>query len=183
LNEVRIIGGKWKRRKLAFPSRAALRPTPNRARETLFNWLARDLDGANCLDLFAGSGALGFEALSRGAASATLVDNDILTVRALQQSRAMLGATHCSIECASALTFLRTCQSVWDIVFLDPPFDSRLLIESLDILAHSSVSLHEHSLVYVETSEHQPADLAQWTIHKTSRAGDVRSMLLLRNLS
>ncbi len=183
MNEVRIIGGKWRRRKLAFPNRAALRPTPNRARGTLFNWLARDLEDATCLDLFAGSGALGFEALSRGAASVTLVDNDISTVRALHESRTLLDARNCTIERASALTFLRNAHTTWDIVFLDPPFDGALLGESLATLAQSATCLHDHSLLYVEAREQRPPDLTHWKIHKSSRAGDVRFMLLLRDLS
>ena len=88
MNEVRIIGGKWKRRKLRFPNRPTLRPTPDRARVTLFNWLAPSIEGAHCLDAFAGSGALGFEALSRGAASATLLDDDPLVVGALRENEA-----------------------------------------------------------------------------------------------
>jgi 16S rRNA (guanine966-N2)-methyltransferase len=127
LNEVRIIGGKWKRRKVAFPDRPTLRPTPNRARETLFNWLAWHIDAARCLDLFAGSGALAFEALSRGAQHATLIDNDAQVVRALHKSRDQLGADNCTIVQSSALEFLRQATSVWDIVFLDPPFDGPLL--------------------------------------------------------
>jgi 16S rRNA (guanine966-N2)-methyltransferase len=182
LNEVRIIGGKWKRRKLAFPDRPTLRPTPNRARETLFNWLMGHLDGARCLDLFAGSGALGFEALSRGAAEATLVDSDAEVVKALKKSRQLLAADNCTVVHASALAFLEQATTPWDIVFLDPPFASRLLAESLEMLAKGHC-LREDSIVYVEVSAHDTPDLSGWRTWKEARAGDVRSMLLLRDLS
>jgi 16S rRNA (guanine966-N2)-methyltransferase len=178
LNEVRIIGGKWKRRKLAFPDRPTLRPTPNRARETLFNWLAGHLDAAHCLDLFAGSGALAFEALSRGAQHATLIDNDRRVVRALRKSRDQLAADNCAIIQASALDFLRQATAVWDVVFLDPPFDGPLLEQSLDALRNGTC-LHAASIVYVEMRIHDPPDLTHWRIWKSARAGDVQSMLLL----
>jgi 16S rRNA (guanine966-N2)-methyltransferase len=178
LNEVRIIGGKWKRRKLAFPDRPTLRPTPNRARETLFNWLAGHLDAARCLDLFAGSGALAFEALSRGAQHATLVDNDAQVVRALQKSRDQFAADNCTIIQSSALDFLRETTAVWDVVFLDPPFDGTLLEQSLDAL-RNGMCIHAASIVYAETSIHDPPALPQWRVWKSGRAGEVQSMLLL----
>ncbi len=177
MNEVRIISGKWRRRKLAFPSRPTLRPTPDRARETVFNWLAAWMDGARCLDLFAGSGALGFESLSRGAAEATLVDDDPVVVRALKESARAIGATNCTIVRASALDFLRSNDRSWDIVFLDPPFDSPLLERSLDALG-AGTHLHSESIVYVESSIHQPPSLAGWTTIKSTRTGDVQSQLL-----
>jgi len=178
LNEVRIIGGKWKRRKLAFPDRPTLRPTPNRARETLFNWLAGYLEGARCLDLFAGSGALAFEALSRGALNATLVDNDAQVVRALQKTRDLLAADNCTILQSSALEFLRQSAAIWDIVFLDPPFAGPLLQQSLDAL-QSGTCLHDGAIVYAEARVLDLPDLTRWRIWKSSRAGDVQSMLLL----
>jgi 16S rRNA (guanine966-N2)-methyltransferase len=179
VNEVRIISGKWRRRKLAFPDRPTLRPTPDRARETVFNWLAPWLDGARCLDLFAGSGALGFESLSRGAAAATLVDDDPTVVRALQESARTIGASDCTIQRASALDFLRGNNRSWDIVFLDPPFDSNLLEQSLDVL-HEGAHLHAESIVYVESSVHHSLQLDSWTIVKTTRTGDVQSQLVKR---
>jgi 16S rRNA (guanine966-N2)-methyltransferase len=179
VNEVRIIGGKWKRRKLAFPDRPTLRPTPDRARVTLFNWLAASIDGAHCLDLFAGSGALGFEALSRGAASATLVDDDPLVVRALNDSRQRLNADASTIHRASALTYLRGTDRTWDIVFLDPPFASSLLESTLLTLA-TGPHLHATSIVYAESTIHATPDLAHWTVVKQTRTGEVASMLLIR---
>ena len=179
MNEVRIISGKWRRRKLAFPNRPTLRPTPDRARETVFNWLAPWLDGARCLDLFAGSGALGFEALSRGAADVTLVDDDPAVIRALQESARVIGATDCTIKRASALEFLRSADRSWDIVFLDPPFDSRLLEQSLDALG-AGTHLHAESIVYVESSVHRPPQLDRWRTIKSTRTGDVQSQLVQR---
>lgn len=179
MNTVRIISGKWKRRKLTFPSRPTLRPTPDRARETLFNWLAPQIEGARCLDLFAGSGALGFEALSRGAASATLVDDDPEVVRALHITRQMLEATNCTILKSSALSFLQRSTAPWDIVFLDPPFTTQLLDQCLATLAEGP-HLHRHSIVYVESSIHDPPELTHWQTVKMSRTGEVRSLLVTR---
>ena len=182
MNEVRIISGKWKRRKLAFPDRPTLRPTPDRARETVFNWLAPWIDGARCLDLFAGSGALGFESLSRGAAAATLVDVDPIVIRALQASARMLDAADCTIRKSAALEFLRSDESVWDIVFLDPPFASRLLEQCLCVLQEGGPHLHQESIVYVESSIHHPLELSRWRIIKTTRTGDVQAALLMRSV-
>jgi 16S rRNA (guanine966-N2)-methyltransferase len=179
VNEVRIISGKWRRRKLAFPNRPTLRPTPDRARETVFNWLTPRLDGARCLDLFAGSGVLGFESLSRGAAEVTFVDDDSAVVRALQESARMIGATDCTIHRASALEFLRSTDRSWDIVFLDPPFDSRLLEQSLDALG-AGAQLREGAIVYVESSVHRPPQLDRWWTIKSTRTGDVQSQLVQR---
>jgi 16S rRNA (guanine966-N2)-methyltransferase len=177
LNEVRIIGGKWKRRKLPFPDRPQLRPTPNRVRETLFNWLAPHIHGASCLDLFAGSGALGFEALSRGARAATLVDSDAATVRALQRTRQLLDATGCTVVHARAATFLARDSTPWDVVFLDPPFAGELLQEALALL-HRDTHLAADARVYVEVSVHATPDLSDWRESKRARAGDVQSLLL-----
>jgi len=181
VNEVRIISGKWRRRKLAFPNRPTLRPTPDRARETLFNWLAAHVDGARCLDLFAGSGALGFEALSRGAASATLIDDDPSVVQALRDSAQKLDAQGCTIVRSEALLYLRRARDVWDIVFLDPPFTTALLAQSLAELA-TGPRLHADSIVYLESSVHAPPDLADWQTIKLSRTGAVQSMLVARRV-
>ena len=178
---MRIISGKWKRRKLAFPDRPTLRPTPDRARVTLFNWLNEWIDGARCLDLFAGSGALGLEALSRGAAAVTLIDDDPEVVRTLQASAQMLGAVDCSIRRASAIEFLRGDTGRWDIVFLDPPFASDLLGKCLRIL-EASPAIDANSIVYVESSIHAPADLERWRTIKKTRTGDVQSALVARTV-
>jgi 16S rRNA (guanine966-N2)-methyltransferase len=179
LNEVRIISGKWRRRKLAFPSRPTLRPTPDRARETVFNWLAPWIDGARCLDLFAGSGALGFEALSRGAAEVTLIDDDPVVIRALQASARTLDAVGCTIRKSNALDFLRSDERTWDLVFLDPPFASDLLERAL-IALEEGPRLHPKSIVYVESSAHDLPNLDRWQTIRTTRTGDVQSTLVTR---
>lgn len=185
MNEVRIISGKWRRRKLAFPDRPTLRPTPDRARETLFNWLAPHVEGARCLDLFAGSGALGFEALSRGAASATLIDDDPLVVQALRENAQKLDAIGCTIVKSAALLYLRSAlrsaRDTWDIVFLDPPFATALLAQSLAGLSTGSL-LQQDSIVYLESSIHDPPDLTDWQTIKRSRTGAVQSMLVARRV-
>ncbi len=180
MNEVRIISGKWKRRKLAFPSREQLRPTPDRTRETLFNWLAAHIGGARCLDLFAGSGALGFEAASRGAQHCTLVDNDPVVVRALIASRDRLGANECEIVRADGSSFLRSdrAQPPWDIVFLDPPFDSDLITDCLSLLARPDM-LSADARVYVEHRIRESPDFGTFAVVKTARAGESAAALLM----
>ncbi|MGH8636943.1 MAG: 16S rRNA (guanine(966)-N(2))-methyltransferase RsmD, partial [Burkholderiales bacterium] len=127
-NRVRLIGGAYRSRILRFPARTGLRPTPDRVRETLFNWLGQDLSGRECLDLFAGSGALGFEAVSRGAHRVVMVESDAATWRALERNAALLGCQPVvELHRADALEFVRDAGRAFDIVFLDPPFDSGLL--------------------------------------------------------
>lgn len=179
-NEVRIIGGLWRGRKLKLPPNAGVRPSLGRVRETLFNWLAADLEGSDCLDLFAGSGALGFEALSRGARSATLVDNNRAAVRTLRGNAQRLGAGASTIRRQSALGYLRrsvSSTSRWDIVFLDPPFASSLLVASLAALK-SSQALRSGARVYFELERRGAIDLEGWTILKQGTAGDTRFGLL-----
>ena len=150
-NRVRIIGGKWKGRKLAVAG-ARIRPTPDRARVTLFNWLAGDLAGARVLDLFAGTGVLGFEALARGAAHATFVDNDPAACRALERHRLELGA-NADVHRADGTSWLRNRppDERWDLVFLDPPFDSALLHETLPDVA---ARLAPGGVIYIEADAH-----------------------------
>ncbi len=134
-NRVRIIGGRWRSRVIRFPPAAALRPTPDRVRETLFNWLGQRLDGLACLDLFAGSGAMGFEALSRGAARVVMVENDRAVAAALRESAKLLEATDAQIVLGEAMAYLRQSSELFDIVFLDPPYASDLALKALEILA------------------------------------------------
>lgn len=146
-NRVRVIGGQYRRRLLDFPDAAGLRPTPDRVRETLFNWLGQDLPGWACLDLFAGSGALGFEAASRGAARVVLVERDARAAAALVGNRTMLGATAVEIQRADALAWLATNRERFDLVFVDPPFDGDLAARVLaGVLPH----LKPGGRVYVE---------------------------------
>jgi 16S rRNA (guanine966-N2)-methyltransferase len=121
-NEVRIVGGTWRSRRIRFPAAADIRPTPDRVRETLFNWLGQDLTGLSCLDLFAGSGALGFEAASRGARRVVLVEKHRAAHAALLENRALLDAGQVEVLRSEALDFLRTDKAEYDLIFLDPPF-------------------------------------------------------------
>jgi 16S rRNA (guanine966-N2)-methyltransferase len=125
VNQVRIIGGRWRRRVLRFPDALGLRPTPDRVRETVFNWLGQELDGLTCLDLFAGSGALGIEALSRGAVEVTLVEKEAAVVRALREQAAAIGLAGLRLEQSDALQFASRCLAQgrrFDLVFVDPPY-------------------------------------------------------------
>ncbi|QIK36916.1 16S rRNA (guanine(966)-N(2))-methyltransferase RsmD [Caldichromatium japonicum] len=135
-NELRLIGGRHRGRRLPFPNHPGLRPTPDRVRETLFNWLAPVIQGARCLDLFAGSGALGFEALSRGAAQVIMVENAPLVVCQLRANAARLGESNLQIDQADALRWLEREAQVFDLVFLDPPYTSGLLVPAIDWLVH-----------------------------------------------
>ena len=173
---LRIIGGIWRGRRLRFPASPEIRPTPDRVRETLFNWLAARVPGARCLDLFAGSGALGLEALSRGAAHVTFVERDIAAVREISARLAEWGSHSASIDHADARKFLeRPPAEPYDIVFLDPPFASTLLAESAARLEQGAW-LAADALVYVECAADAgtaPSLPAGWTLLKAKRAGEV----------
>lgn len=150
--QVRIIGGKWRGRKLSVAERSGLRPSSDRVRETLFNWLSPFLEGARSLDLFAGTGALGFEALSRGAAHATLLDNDRITVELLRQHVDILGAKNVDVIESDALAWLRSAsRSAFDIVFLDPPFGQECIEAALRELP--SGWLKHRAWVYLEAEK------------------------------
>jgi 16S rRNA (guanine(966)-N(2))-methyltransferase RsmD len=175
-NTVRIIGGLWRSRIIEFPDAPGLRPTPDRVRETLFNWLGQDLTGMACLDLFAGSGALGFEALSRGAASVIMVEKDPAVLRALRDNAQKLGATGLTVVRGDALEFARGARSRFDVVFVDPPYRLGLQLAALDPLRGC---LAEAGRVYVETDAvFEPP--RGWAIHKRARAGNVHFHLLVR---
>ena len=175
-NQLRIIGGRWRGRRLAFSSIPGLRPTPDRVRETLFNWLGQDLAGATTLDLFAGSGALTFEALSRGAALSVAVDFHAGTVRRLIATGAALGTTALETHCSDARGFLAREKREFDVIFLDPPFGTAdweaLLPAVADRLATSG-------MLYVEAPAaiDAPRGLEVW---RGDRAGKVHYHLLRR---
>lgn len=173
-NRVRIIGGAWRSRQLRFPDRESLRPTPDRVRETLFNWLGQDLGGLACLDLYAGSGALGFEAASRGAARVVMVERDREAFRALQASAAALAAGAVELANADALEFLRGDRGRYDVIFLDPPFGGDDLERAMPLLPPR---LTAGGLVYCEGGARRPAP-AGWTVWRDGRAGQVRFQLL-----
>jgi 16S rRNA (guanine966-N2)-methyltransferase len=174
-NTVRIIGGEWRGRRLRFPDVTGLRPTPDRVRETLFNWLTPVIGGARCLDLFAGSGALGFEALSRGAASVTLVERDRAAARALRSAAADLGAGGRAeiIECG-APAYLAGATRPFDVIFLDPPFDAHALPATIATLARRGLA-RRGGCLYLEapTDEALPALPPGWRLHRSGRAGEV----------
>jgi len=173
-HEVRIVGGRWRGRKVRFPDLPGLRPSPDRVRETLFNWLAPVIHGARVLDLFAGSGVLGFEALSRGAASAVLVERDRDAVRQLRDSADTFGADAAEVVEGDALAWLGPGRGPFDVVFLDPPFGSGLQERALGRLERDGL-LSPDAFVYLErpASEGPPALPAGWSLHRTGRAGDV----------
>jgi 16S rRNA (guanine(966)-N(2))-methyltransferase RsmD len=177
--EVRIIGGHWKRSRLPVADKPGLRPTPDRVRETLFNWLGADLRGWRCLDAFAGSGALGFEAASRGADEVVLLERDRALVEALKRSRERLKASTLRIECADALGWMAACAPQrFEIVFVDPPFDAGLFEPALRAAARLVVP---DGFVYLEADREFGADeLAAFglIVHRHLRAGSVHAHLL-----
>jgi 16S rRNA (guanine966-N2)-methyltransferase len=173
-NEIRIIGGSWRSRRIRFPTRAGLRPTPDRVRETVFNWLGQDLTGRACLDLYSGSGALGFEAASRGAARVVMVEQDAIAFDALSATRAELPAPQVELIRADALEFLRRDRGCYDVVFLDPPFAAGNWAKILPGLAPR---LARDALVYCESGTEIEIP-AGWECWKHGRAGQVTYQLL-----
>ncbi len=171
--EVRIIAGRLRHRRLSFPALPGLRPTPDRVRETLFNWLMPYLPGARCLDLFAGSGALGIEAASRGATAAVLVEQAPAAVAALRQNIDMLEVGQAQVVATDALVYLASPPTAFDIVFVDPPYASELLQTCLDGLA-ARQWLAPGALIYIEAASEQAWSLpADWTLLRSKRAGQV----------
>jgi 16S rRNA (guanine966-N2)-methyltransferase len=176
---IRIIGGRWRGRMIDVPSAPELRPTGSRIRETLFNWLTPRITGARCLDLFAGAGALGFEAASRGAAAVTLVDRDAEAVRRLQATAARLDADQVECVLADAIAWLDRAEGPFDIVFLDPPFRSDLREPCLERLRRRRL-LKPGALVYLEADKRSNMSQlpAAWRVHRDKTAGQVRYLLV-----
>lgn len=181
-NSLRIIGGQWRGRKLQFPKVEAIRPTPDRVRETLFNWLAPVIHGADCLDLFAGSGALGFEALSRGAGSVIMCDSNAQIIAALRLHAGTLKTDRAVLLHTDACDFFKHNNKKFDLVFLDPPFNSNLLESCINLIAKKNC-LAEDALVYVEASAKAelPAVPENWRLHRNKKAGDVAYYLFTTN--
>ena len=175
-NRVRIIGGTWRSRVIRFPGTGGLRPTPDRVRETLFNWLGQDLSGRRCLDLYAGSGALGFEALSRGAASVTMVERDTVAFRALKESARALGAANLDLVHGDALEFAAHARAGFDIVFLDPPFAEGVPDAVWPLVLER---LAEGGMVYFESASKFPGRPG-FDVLKYGQAGAVHYHLLGR---
>jgi len=170
--KIRIIAGEYRGRRIAVPDRPGLRPTPDRVRETLFNWLGQSLGGLSCLDLFAGSGALGFEAASRGAARVVMVEHDRAVFEALKKTRDAIGAQQVQPVLDDAFNFLKKTAESFDVVFLDPPFGQNVLPAVLRNLKGKS-----GMRVYVE-SDAPVAAAEPWRELKRARAGQVSYQLL-----
>nr|WP_310732331.1 16S rRNA (guanine(966)-N(2))-methyltransferase RsmD [Ideonella sp. A 288] len=178
-SEVRIIGGLWKRSKLPIADRPGLRPTPDRVRETLFNWLGQDLSGWRCLDAFAGTGALGFEAASRGAADVVLLERDTALVRSLHLSRQRLKAEGLRIETADALSWMPRCApGSFELVMLDPPFDSTLLGPAI---AAGAPLVAPGGCLYIESPAPQTDAPTGFQLWRQDRAGAVHFCLMRRD--
>jgi 16S rRNA (guanine(966)-N(2))-methyltransferase RsmD len=176
--EVRLIGGMWKRSKLPVPDRPGLRPTPDRVKETLFNWLGQDLTGWRVLDAFAGTGALGFEAASRGAAEVVLLERDTALAASLEATRLRLGGTMVRIERADALAWMaRGGPGRFELVLLDPPFDTDLAAPAV-IVAAPLVS--EGGFVYVESGQPVAGLPPGLVLHRSLKAGAVYAQLFRR---
>jgi 16S rRNA (guanine(966)-N(2))-methyltransferase RsmD len=175
--EVRLIGGRFKRSKLPVADRPGLRPTPDRVRETLFNWLGPDLLGWRCLDAFAGSGALGFEAASRGAAEVVMLERDATLAASLRASAQRLGAAAAvRVVTPDALAWMaRAAPAQFDLVFIDPPFDAGLHGAAL---AAAAPLLRAGGVVYLEGPQALEPPPAGWTLYRHTRAGAVHAHLL-----
>jgi len=178
-NRLRIIGGRWRGVPITFAPVAALRPSPDRVRETLFNWLQPLIADARCLDLFAGSGALGIEALSRGASHVAFVESEPRVARHLEETLRRLGASQAEIHRVDALKYLDGAPQPFDIVFLDPPYASGLLQEICHKLAAGGW-LAPQACIYLESAADQPLPVlpAGWSVHRAKRAGQVGYHLL-----
>lgn len=180
--QIRIIGGLWRGRKLPVPDSEGLRPTTDRMRETLFNWLAADIQQAKCLDCFAGSGALGLEALSRHAGSATQLELERPVAQQLEKNLATLGAKNARVVNTNTLQFLAQKGEPHQLVFIDPPFRKRLL-EQTSTLLESNGWLSDDALVYVESEVEQglPPVPVNWQLHREKIAGQVAYRLYIRH--
>lgn len=178
-NTLRIIGGQWRGRKLRFADGEGLRPTPDRVRETVFNWLQPLIQGARCLDLFAGSGALGLEALSRGAGEVVFVDTNPSAIAALRENLALLQSNRGQVVRGSALAYLEGPPQAFDVVFLDPPFRRDLLQPALQRLAVGGW-LAPGARIYLELESEQgePPLPAGWELLRAKRAGQVAYYLV-----
>jgi len=179
-NQLRIIAGSWRGRKLCFAPMPGLRPTPNRVRETLFNWLGPVLRGARCLDLYAGSGALGIEAASRGAADVVLVDRESQVVRTLREQLQRLAAEQVQVIQADVGNWLAGTPERFDIVFLDPPFREELLAPAIRQLEDGGW-LAPEAWIYLEAEQGPVPELpVNWELYRSKRAGQVGYHLVRR---
>ncbi len=181
-NQIRIIGGEWRSRQLTFYDSTGLRPTPARVRETLFNWLQYDIPGSRCLDLYAGSGALGFEVASRGASSVIQVENNPEACRALKENAVKLSTNRIKIIQSDVYRYLAGDAEPFDIVFLDPPFGLNLATQTCQWLEDKGW-LNRHAKIYVEAESKQAFldELPEnWRLLKSKTAGEVGYRLFER---
>lgn len=183
---VRIIAGQWRGRRLSFPSKSALRPTPERVRETLFNWLGQHILGAYCLDCYAGSGALSFEAISRGATKALLVDSDKQCIAALNNNVEMLAANErCQIHCSRFPKHLpkNFYDHRFDVIFIDPPFFKNLAERTCQWLEKENC-LADEAWIYVEVEKSLEMTVPDtWHKHRETDCGEGKAILFKRDLS
>ena len=179
-HEIRIIGGQWKRTKLKVADKPGLRPTPDRVRETLFNWLGQDLTGWRCIDAFAGTGALGFEAASRGALEVRMVEHDSALVAQLKRTQIQLQANAIQLVRGDGVAALKQLNAAsMDLVFLDPPFDSALYEAALQAAGRAVAA---QGFVYLEAPVHWTDETLQafgLTVHRHLKAGAVHAHLLI----
>lgn len=179
--QIRIIGGQWRGRKLPVLHSEGLRPTTDRVKETLFNWLMFDIRDKRCLDLFAGSGSLGFEALSRHAAEVVMVEKDTAVASQLKRNLASLPTAPGTVVQADAVQYLQQPAQPFDLVFLDPPFHQALLPRACELLEKNGW-LADDALIYIEREQGLalPALPAHWQLHKDKQAGQVIYQLYQR---
>jgi len=180
--QLRIIGGSWRGRKIEFTQAPGVRPTPDRIRETLFNWLQTDVAGARCLDLCSGSGALGFEALSRGAREVVMVEQNSAVTKQLMTSASQFKTEGATIEQCSADHYLQRPPQPFDIVFIDPPFEADAL-ENYCLQLESGGWLAARALIYMERAKGSAAPQLpkEWQLHREKQAGKVIYALATRN--
>ncbi|EGG98130.1 Methyltransferase [gamma proteobacterium IMCC2047] len=181
-NTLRIIGGKWRGRKVSFPDSQGLRPTSDRVRETLFNWLAPVIHEARCLDLFSGSGALSLEALSRGAGHATLIDASAKVSEQLRSNLKLLACDNATVLTTNASNWLSNAQNEqpYDLIFLDPPFNQQLVAPSCQLLEDKGI-VEEGSYIYIETEASLKLEIpSSWHIHREKKAGQVAYYLCIK---
>ena len=179
---LRIIGGQWRSRRLSFIAAEGLRPTTDRVRETLFNWISPYISGARCLDLFTGSGALGLEALSREARAVTFIDLSPAVISSLKANLQTLQATNAEIVCTDSVKWLRNANSneAYDIIFIDPPFRCDLVPQCVSLLESSSLlKIGTHIYVEIEKDTAQPIFPQNWQLYREKEAGQVRYMLFI----
>ncbi|WMC10381.1 16S rRNA (guanine(966)-N(2))-methyltransferase RsmD [Oceanimonas pelagia] len=179
--QIRLIGGQWRGRKLPVLHSEGLRPTTDRIKETLFNWLMFEIRGSRCLDLFAGSGSLGFEALSRHAAEVVMVEKDTTVAAQLKRNLASLPAAPGTVIQADAVQYLQQAATPFDVVFLDPPFHKELLPQVCERLEQNGW-LAENALIYIEREQGLalPTLPDHWSLHKDKQAGQVSYQLYQR---